>query len=149
MTETINTVTTSVVVVVAVVVVTSTVSVFVSVVLRVMIGGVKVMLALIIGVDVVVLKIVTVLVTESVTGVCKQEHTRAMSETGRDKILVKMLAADSALGRLLCKAAGVLDTVVVLRLCFSMLTFDPHVGEQLTSLLYLFLSPPSGRNWSQ
>lgn len=82
------------------------------------------MLALINGVDVVVLKTVTVLVTEFVTGVCncKQEHTKAMSEAGRDKILEKMLAADAALVCLLCKAAGVLDTVVVLHSGVSVLT---------------------------
>lgn len=127
MTDTINTVTTSVLVIVAVVVVTSMVSVFVSVVCRVRIGGVIVMLALIIGVDVVVLKIVTVLVLESVIEVCKQEHRRAMSEAGRDKMLSKML--DAALCCLLCKAAGALDIVVVLRLCFSVLMPGPRVGR--------------------
>lgn len=106
--------TTSVLVVVPVVVVTSMISVFVSMVCRVAIGDVKVMLALVTGMVVFVLKTVTVPVTRSVTGVCKQEHTRAMSEAGRDKILVKMLAAATGLGRLLCKAEGVIDRVVVL-----------------------------------
>lgn len=131
MTETINTVTTSVLVlvVVPVIVVTSMVSVFVSVVCRVIIGGVKVLLALITGVDVVVLRTVTVLVAESVTGVCRQEHTRAMSEAGRDKMLERMLAATEGIRCLLCKAAGVLDTVVVLRLCFGVLTLGQRVSR--------------------
>lgn len=129
MTETINTVTTSVLVVVAVVVVASMVSVFVSVVCRVITGGVKVILALTIGVDVVVLNTVTVLVTESVTGVCKQEHTRPMSEAGRDKILVKMLAADAALICLLRKGAGRLGIVMVLKFYFSVLNVSRRVGR--------------------
>jgi ABC-type nickel/cobalt efflux system permease component RcnA len=64
----------------------------VSVVCTVTTGGVMVLLALAIGVAIVVVKTVSVLVTEVVAGVCRQEHTRAMSEAGRDMMLEKILA---------------------------------------------------------
>lgn len=64
----------------------------VSVTCTVTTGGVTVLIALVIGVATVVLSTVFVLVTEVVAVVCRQEHTRAISEAGRDKILEKMLA---------------------------------------------------------
>jgi hypothetical protein len=83
-----------VVVVVLVATVTEMTSVIkaVSVTCTVVTGGVIVLLALASGVATVVLRTVSVLVTEVVPEVCKQEHTRAMSEAGRDKTLEKMLA---------------------------------------------------------
>lgn len=64
----------------------------VSVVCTVTTAGVMVLLALAIGVAIVVVRTVSVLVTEVVAGVCRQEHTRAMSEAGRDMTLEKILA---------------------------------------------------------
>lgn len=55
-------------------------------------GAVMVLLALTTGVATVVLKTVSVLVIEVVAGVWRQEHTRAISEAGRDMILEKTLA---------------------------------------------------------
>jgi hypothetical protein len=83
-----------VVVVVLVISVTEMTSVTrtVSVIFTVTTGGVIVLLALADGVATVVLRTVSVLVMEVVTGVCKQEHTREMSEAGRDNILEKILA---------------------------------------------------------
>ena len=64
----------------------------VSVICTVTTGDVTVLMALITGVATVVLNTVSVLVIEMVAVVCRQEHTRAISEAGRDKILEKMLA---------------------------------------------------------
>jgi hypothetical protein len=70
----------------------TSVTVAVSVACTVTTGGVMVLLALVIGVATVVLRIVSVLVTEVVAGVWRQEHTRAISEAGRDMMLEKTLA---------------------------------------------------------
>ena len=65
----------------------------VSVICTVTTGGVTVLMPLVTGVATVVLNTVSVLVIEMVVAVaCRQEHTRAISEAGRDKILEKMLA---------------------------------------------------------
>jgi hypothetical protein len=71
---------------------TTSVTDAVSVTCTVTTGCVIVSLVLTTGVATTLLKIVSVLVMEEVTGVCRQEHTRAISEAGRDMILEKMLA---------------------------------------------------------
>jgi hypothetical protein len=70
----------------------TSVIVAVSVVCMVTTDGVMVLLALANGVATVVLRIVSVLVTEAVAGVWRQEHTTAISEAGRDMMLEKTLA---------------------------------------------------------
>lgn len=54
--------------------------------------GVMVLLTVANGVANVVVRTVSVLVTEVVAGVCRQEHTMAISEAGRDMMLEKILA---------------------------------------------------------
>ena len=71
---------------------TTSVTKAVSVTCTVMTGGVMVLLTLATGVTTIVLRTVSVLVVDTVAGVCRQEQTRAISEAGRDKTLEKMLA---------------------------------------------------------
>jgi len=74
------------------IVVIISVIVVVSVVCRVTADGVIVTLLLTTGVTVDVLRTVWVLVVEIVGTGCKQEHTKAMSEDGRARMLEKTLA---------------------------------------------------------
>jgi ABC-type glycerol-3-phosphate transport system permease component len=88
--------------------------------------GVMVKLELTIGVTTVVLRIVLVLVVDTITGVCRQEQTREISEAGRDRMLEKMLAWTDGIACLLAKGAviisrGVAVLVVVLQLFVSSL----------------------------
>jgi len=78
----------------------------VSVTCTVTTGGVTVLMPLVTGVAAVVLNTVSVLVIEMVAVVCRQEHTRAISEAGRDNTLEKMLAWAEAPACLLRKNVG-------------------------------------------
>jgi hypothetical protein len=71
--------------------------------------GVMVKLELTIGVTTVVLRIVLVLVVDTITGVCRQEQTREISEAGRDRMLEKMLAWTDGIACLLAKGAVIIS----------------------------------------
>lgn len=75
----------------------------------------------------VVLSTVSVLLDDTVAGVCRQEQTRAISVAGRDKILEKIIAWTDGTACLLARivvatAIGVLVIVVVLRFFVSIMT---------------------------
>jgi hypothetical protein len=114
----------------------TSVIVAVSVVCMVTTDGVMVLLALANGVATVVLRIVSVLVTEAVAGVWRQEHKRAISEAGRDMMLEKTLACVKGASCLLrfwvtavLATRRVVVTVVVLDALLVCRTADGHCME--------------------
>lgn len=97
-----------------------------------------VLLTLATGVTTIVLRTVSVLVVDTVAGVCRQEQTRAISEAGRDKTLEKMLALTDGIACLLATTvvattAGVVVMVTVLRSLVSIfMRYFLELCSQLT-----------------